>query len=248
MSPRSSAGAGISTPAGHGLGGGWEGAGSEPAGEGGPGGAGLDQSHPVSEPPSPSCELGRVALGFGPSSGHKGQALGDQVRPQVAGRGATESAGRPQGRACARPPREQEREARRSGARGGRAAGRQPGHALGRDDPGSPTLPGASAHVPAGSPAPGCAAALSRLCPRRYFFTTVASASAALLYMIVILLYTLIQYFINPASLRTDPHYRSMRSPRPGLGLPSRHLPSGGPRRAARGRAPVQTELWGEDA
>ncbi|KAM9106145.1 uncharacterized protein AAG666_010689 isoform 4-T4 [Megaptera novaeangliae] len=43
-----------------------------------------------------------------------------------------------------------------------------------------------------------------------YFLTTVASASAGLLYTIVILLYTLIQYFINPASLRTDPHYRSI--------------------------------------
>ncbi|XP_059775181.1 probable palmitoyltransferase ZDHHC11B isoform X3 [Balaenoptera ricei] len=43
-----------------------------------------------------------------------------------------------------------------------------------------------------------------------YFFTTVASASAGLLYTIVILLYTLIQYFISPASLRTDPHYRSI--------------------------------------
>ncbi|KAJ8791149.1 hypothetical protein J1605_020819 [Eschrichtius robustus] len=43
-----------------------------------------------------------------------------------------------------------------------------------------------------------------------YFFATVASASAGLLYMIVILLYTLIQYFINPASLRTDPHYRGI--------------------------------------
>uniref|UniRef100_A0A8C0D8X7 Palmitoyltransferase n=1 Tax=Balaenoptera musculus TaxID=9771 RepID=A0A8C0D8X7_BALMU len=43
-----------------------------------------------------------------------------------------------------------------------------------------------------------------------YFFTTVASASAGLLYTIAILLYTLIQYFISPASLRTDPHYRSI--------------------------------------
>ncbi|XP_028349119.1 uncharacterized protein [Physeter macrocephalus] len=40
-----------------------------------------------------------------------------------------------------------------------------------------------------------------------YFFTSVASASAGLLYMVSILLYVFIQYFIDPAGLRTDPHY-----------------------------------------
>ncbi|XP_022437024.1 probable palmitoyltransferase ZDHHC11B isoform X2 [Delphinapterus leucas] len=43
-----------------------------------------------------------------------------------------------------------------------------------------------------------------------YFFTSVASAAAGLLCMVATLLYIFTQYFINPAGLRTDPHYRSI--------------------------------------
>nr|XP_019806696.1 probable palmitoyltransferase ZDHHC11B isoform X1 [Tursiops truncatus] len=43
-----------------------------------------------------------------------------------------------------------------------------------------------------------------------YFFASVASAAAGLLCMVATLLYIFTQYFINPAGLRTDPHYRSI--------------------------------------
>uniref|UniRef100_A0A8C9B8Q3 Palmitoyltransferase n=1 Tax=Phocoena sinus TaxID=42100 RepID=A0A8C9B8Q3_PHOSS len=43
-----------------------------------------------------------------------------------------------------------------------------------------------------------------------YFFSSVASAAAGLLCMVATLPYVFTQYFINPAGLRTDPHYRSM--------------------------------------
>ncbi|KAB0369763.1 hypothetical protein FD755_018756 [Muntiacus reevesi] len=42
------------------------------------------------------------------------------------------------------------------------------------------------------------------------FFSSVASALAGLLCIIVILLYIFLQYFFNPAALRTDSHYRSI--------------------------------------
>ncbi|XP_059948657.1 palmitoyltransferase ZDHHC11-like [Mesoplodon densirostris] len=43
-----------------------------------------------------------------------------------------------------------------------------------------------------------------------YFFASVASASAGLLCVVAMLLYVFTQYFINPARLRTDPHYGSV--------------------------------------
>nr|XP_039324059.1 probable palmitoyltransferase ZDHHC11B [Saimiri boliviensis boliviensis] len=45
-----------------------------------------------------------------------------------------------------------------------------------------------------------------------FFFSTVASAVAGLLCVIAVLLYVLIQYFVNPWALRTDPKYEDIRS------------------------------------
>lgn len=59
---------------------------------------------------------------------------------------------------------------------------------------------------------------------RRCFFSSVASALAGLLCIIVILLYIFLQYFFNPAALRTDSRYRSAHPPCP-PGWPSAHRP-----------------------
>ncbi|XP_045663974.1 uncharacterized protein LOC123799108 isoform X1 [Ursus americanus] len=70
-----------------------------------------------------------------------------------------------------------------------------------------------------------------------YFFFSVASASAVLLCLIVTLLYIFIQFFIDPAELRTHPYYKStqwlLSGPSQVLAHPSsrlwgKNLPSGG--------------------
>ncbi|KAL1783213.1 putative palmitoyltransferase ZDHHC11 [Sigmodon hispidus] len=45
-----------------------------------------------------------------------------------------------------------------------------------------------------------------------FFFSAVASAAVALLGVMVILLYIFIQYFVDPAALRTDPLYKEISS------------------------------------
>ncbi|KAL4690941.1 hypothetical protein H8959_013902 [Pygathrix nigripes] len=48
--------------------------------------------------------------------------------------------------------------------------------------------------------------------PGRFFFSTVASATAGMLCLITILLYILVQYFVNPGVLRTDPNYEDVKN------------------------------------
>ncbi|XP_011808539.1 PREDICTED: probable palmitoyltransferase ZDHHC11 [Colobus angolensis palliatus] len=48
--------------------------------------------------------------------------------------------------------------------------------------------------------------------PCRFFFSTVASATAGMLCLITILLYILVQYFVNPGVLRTDPNYEDVKN------------------------------------
>ncbi|ELW72677.1 putative palmitoyltransferase ZDHHC11 [Tupaia chinensis] len=43
-----------------------------------------------------------------------------------------------------------------------------------------------------------------------YFFLSVASASACLVCLLALLLYVLIQYFVDPRELRTDPQYKNV--------------------------------------
>uniref|UniRef100_A0A2K6PAM6 Uncharacterized protein n=1 Tax=Rhinopithecus roxellana TaxID=61622 RepID=A0A2K6PAM6_RHIRO len=45
-----------------------------------------------------------------------------------------------------------------------------------------------------------------------FFFSTVASATAGMLCLITILLYILVQYFVNPGVLRTDPNYEDVKN------------------------------------
>ncbi|KAL4822554.1 hypothetical protein H8958_007767, partial [Nasalis larvatus] len=47
---------------------------------------------------------------------------------------------------------------------------------------------------------------------RPFFFSTVASATAGMLCLITILLYILVQYFVNPGVLRTDPNYEDVKN------------------------------------
>ncbi|XP_072870966.1 palmitoyltransferase ZDHHC11 isoform X2 [Chlorocebus sabaeus] len=45
-----------------------------------------------------------------------------------------------------------------------------------------------------------------------FFFSTVASATAGMLCLITILLYILVQYFVDPGVLRTDPNYEDVKN------------------------------------
>lgn len=68
-------------------------------------------------------------------------------------------------------------------------------------------------------PMPACVS------PGRFFFSTVASATAGMLCLITILLYILVQYFVDPGVLRTDPNYEGTWLPLlGGLSLTSSHL------------------------
>lgn len=74
---------------------------------------------------------------------------------------------------------------------------------------------------------------------RRCFFSSVASALAGLLCIIVILLYIFLQYFFNPAALRTDSRYRSVhplapQAGRPPAAHPGCHMGQSGPTHLSR--------------
>ncbi|KAK2117450.1 hypothetical protein P7K49_004336 [Saguinus oedipus] len=84
----------------------------------------------------------------------------------------------------------------------------------------TPTL---TCHLTVRAPdAPPCCPQCSPPPAPVFFFSTVASAVAGLLCVVTILLYILIQYFVNPWVLRTDPKYEGMwlplmAGPLPGL-------------------------------
>ncbi|XP_049564208.1 uncharacterized protein LOC101277516 isoform X1 [Orcinus orca] len=114
--------------------------------------------------------------------------------------GAVGLCGHPESRREKPRGREPEGEGPRDGGRGTPSAGATPGRAR---------CPGPR-HACRLAPGPGLCSRPSRLSSHRYFFASVVSAAAGLLCMVATLLYIFTQYFINPAGLRTDPHYRSI--------------------------------------